>query len=62
MFYGIKTDGVVQKGQEGPGFSSTSKKTEGSLKYCDLDGDGYITDEERKMILYENAARLLNID
>ena len=50
LFYGIKTDGIVQEGETGPGFASGSTKEPGSLKYCDLNGNGYIDDDDRTII------------
>lgn len=50
LFYGIRTDGIVQEGETGPGFSSGSTKDAGSLKYCDLNGNGYIDDDDRTII------------
>lgn len=50
LFYGIKTDGIVQENEVGPGFSSGSVKGPGSIKYLDLNGNGYIDDDDRTII------------
>ena len=50
LFYGFKTDGIIQQGETGPGFSAGSYRTEGYMRYLDLDGDGYITEEDRTII------------
>ena len=50
LFYGLKTDGIVQQGETGPGFSAGEEVGEGSIKYCDLNGNGYIDDEDRTII------------
>ena len=50
LFYGIKTDGIVQEGEKGPGFSSGKTKGPGSIKYCDLNNNGYIDDDDRTII------------
>lgn len=50
LFYGLKTDGIVQEGESGPGFSAGTEKGPGSIRYCDLNGNGYIDDEDRTII------------
>ena len=50
LFYGIKTEGIVQEGETGPGFSSGADKGPGSIKYVDLNGNGYIDDDDRTII------------
>lgn len=51
LFYGYKTDGIVQAGEEGPGFGETgARKKPGQLKYKDLDGNGYIDVNDRTII------------
>ena len=50
LFYGIKTDGIIQEGETGPDFSAGSTKDAGSIKYCDLNGNGYIDDDDRTII------------
>lgn len=50
LFYGIRTDGIVQEGETGPDFSSGKTKGPGSIKYCDLNGNGYIDDDDRTII------------
>ena len=50
LFYGIRTDGIVQEGETGPGFTSGAIKEAGSIKYCDLNGNGFIDDDDRTII------------
>lgn len=51
LFYGLKTDGIVQDDENpGPGFSSGKPKGAGSIRYCDLNGNGYIDDDDRTII------------
>lgn len=52
LFYGIKTDGIVQEGETGPGFSAgeSNLKGPGSIRYCDLNGNGFIDDDDRTII------------
>lgn len=49
LFYGIRTDGIVQEG-DCPGFKSGDSKGPGSIKYCDLNGNGFIDDDDRTII------------
>lgn len=50
LFYGIKTDGIVQEGETGPGFSAGAPKDAGSIRYLDLNGNGFIDDDDRTII------------
>lgn len=52
LFYGIPTNGLVQEGKEGVPFSSSDKsyRGPGSVDYIDVNGDGYITEEDRVII------------
>ncbi len=52
IFYGMKTDGLVQEGEMGLPFSATDTEYHGpgSIKYVDVDKDGYITEHDRTII------------
>lgn len=55
LFYGYKTDGLVQEGEYGVPWSAANHKsdvypTPGSIKYVDMNGDGYIDSEDRTVI------------
>ena len=50
LFYGIKTDGIIQEGETGPGFSAGTPKDAGSIRYLDLNKNGYIDDDDRTII------------
>ncbi len=50
LFYAYKTDGIVQEGETGPGFSEGETLGPGHYKYVDMDGNGYITDDDRTII------------
>lgn len=51
LFYGHKTDGIVQKGETGPSLDQTGATLgPGSIKYVDVNGDGYISDDDRTII------------
>lgn len=50
LFYGILTDGIVQEGETGPGLAAGEVCTPGMVKYVDLDGNGYINDNDRTII------------
>lgn len=50
LFYGFKTDGIVQKGETGPGFAAGQTREPGYIKYVDLDGNGYIDLNDRTII------------
>ena len=50
LFYGYLTDGIVQLGEQAPGFSEGEVSEPGSLKYRDLNGNGYIDVGDRTII------------
>lgn len=54
VFWGFKTDGIVQVGEpNGPDFSfnaSNPESTPGSIRYVDIDGDNVITMADRQII------------
>lgn len=55
LFYGYKTDGLVQEGEYGVPWSASNRDadiypTPGSVKYVDMNGDGYIDSEDRTVI------------
>lgn len=50
LFYGLLTDGIIQEGETGPGFTSGTTRGPGYIKYRDLDGNGYIDNEDRTII------------
>ena len=55
LFYGYKTDGLVQEGEYGIPYSAGNYEagiypTPGSIKYVDMNGDGYIDANDRTII------------
>ena len=55
LFYGYKTDGLVQEGEYGIPYSKGNYEagiypTPGSIKYVDMNGDGYIDANDRTVI------------
>ena len=51
LFYGLMTDGIVQEGETGPALGSAgAPRTEGYMKFVDLDENGYIDDYDRTII------------
>ena len=55
LFYGYKTDGLVQEGEYGIPYSIGNYNagiypTPGSIKYVDMNGDGYIDANDRTII------------
>lgn len=51
LFYGLKTDGIVQAGEKGPGWTEEEPTVgEGHIRYCDLNGDGIINELDRTII------------
>lgn len=50
LFYGYKTDGIVQSGETGLGFSEDDVREPGYIKYKDLNGNGYIDVGDRTVI------------
>lgn len=51
LFYGLKTDGIVQQGETGPGWTTANPTVgEGHIRYCDLNNDGIINELDRTII------------
>lgn len=51
MFYGLKTKGIVQEGEDWPGVGTSPVKAQpGDVKYVDMDGNGYIDENDRTII------------
>lgn len=50
LFYGLKSDGIVQEGEDWPGFGAGNKAVPGDVKYLDLNGNGCIDDDDRTII------------
>lgn len=51
QFYGFKTLGIVQEGEDWPGIGSTGGRAKpGDVKYLDINGNGYIDDDDRTII------------
>lgn len=50
LFYGYKTDGIIPEGQQGPGFSLDKPLEEGQIKYCDINGDGFLSDLDKTIV------------
>ena len=51
LFYGFKTDGYVQEGQTGVPITSGGEPTKpGSINYIDVNGNGYIDNDDRTII------------
>lgn len=50
QFYGLKSDGIVQAGEDWPGFGEGAKAKPGDVKYLDLNGNGCIDDDDRTLI------------
>lgn len=50
LFYGFKTDGIIQEGETGPGFKEGETRGPGYIRYLDLDGNGYIDNADRTII------------
>lgn len=51
LFYGYKTDGIVQNGETGiPITSGGSRRGPGSINYCDLNGNGYLDEGDKTII------------
>lgn len=50
LFYGFKTDGIVQEDETGPGFEPEKTRGPGHIRYVDLDGNGYIDLNDRTII------------
>ena len=50
LFYGLKTAGIVQEGEDWPGIGNGVKAEPGDVKFLDLNGNGYIDDDDRTII------------
>ena len=51
VFYGLKSDGIVQIGEEGiPVSKDAPARQPGYIKYVDINGDGYISEDDRIVI------------
>ena len=51
LFYGYKTAGIVQEGEEGiPVSEGGDPRNPGAIQYLDLDGNGYVDDYDRTII------------
>ncbi len=52
LFYGFKSDGIVQNGEQWPAIGTDPSKhaQAGDVKYLDLDGNGCIDDNDRTII------------
>ena len=50
QFYGLKSAGIVQEGEDWPGFGDGAKAAPGEVKYLDLNGNGCIDDDDRTLI------------
>lgn len=51
LFYGYSTDGIVQEGETGiPITSGGASRGPGSIKYRDLNGNGYLDDGDKTII------------
>lgn len=51
VFYGLKSDGIVQNDEEGvPVSKDTPARQPGYIKYVDINGDGYISEDDRIVI------------
>lgn len=51
LFYGLKTDGIVQQGQQGwPLTEGGAMRGEGTINYVDVNGDGFISNDDRTII------------
>ena len=51
LFYGYRTDGIVQNGQKGRPIGVSGKETKpGNINYVDMDGNGHIDENDRTVI------------
>ncbi len=55
LFYGYKSDGIVQEGERGipitpPSEGVDTSRNPGSVQYLDLNGNGYLDEEDRTVI------------
>lgn len=50
LFYGYKVDGIVQEGEKAAAFSKDTYRDEGTLKFKDLNGNGFIDEGDRTVL------------
>ncbi len=50
LLLGIKTEGIIQDGETGPGLTTGEVFGPGAVKYVDITGDGIIDDTDRQII------------
>lgn len=51
LFYGYKTDGIIQEGETGiPLTSGGAALGPGQIKYCDINGDGFLSDLDKTIL------------
>ena len=50
LFYGWKTDGIIQEGETGPQPTQGVDAGPGFIRFVDMDGNGYIDTEDRTVI------------
>lgn len=51
LFYGYKTDGIVQEGETGiPITSGSELRGPGSINYCDLNDNGYLDEGDKTIV------------
>jgi len=51
LFYGFKTNGIIQEGQTGiPMGENGAPRTQGWIDFVDLNGNGYLDDDDRTII------------
>jgi len=50
LLYGIKTEGIIQEGETGPGLNIENPYGPGQVKYVDYDGNGYIDLGDRQIL------------
>lgn len=56
LFYGFKTNGIVQEGEDAPGIAASGGKAKaGDVRYLDINRNGTIDDDDRTIIGDPNA-------
>ena len=56
LFYGFKTNGIVQEGEDAPGIAASGGKAKaGDIRYTDINKNGIIDDDDRTIIGNPNA-------
>lgn len=51
LFYGFKTNGIVQEGEDAPGIAASGGRAKaGDIRYLDINGNGTIDDDDRTII------------